>query len=141
MDVRSLYTNIPNAEGIPAVKRAYDNYSKKATTTKGITTFLALILTLINFAFNCIHYFQIKGCAMGTICAPSYANIFVANFELKYIYPYIRDKTKMFLRFIDDLFMIWTGSEQELIDFVSDLNKKHPSIKFEFKYHKQKLNS
>ena len=63
----------------------------------------------------------------------------MANFELKYIYPYIRDKTKMFLRFIDDLFMIWTGSEQELLDFMSDLNKKPPSIRFEFKYSQTKL--
>ena len=118
MDVRSLYTNIPNAEGISAVKRAFNNYSKKSTSTKVITTFLALILTLNNFVFDCIHYLQIKGCAMGTICAPAYANIFIANFELKYIYPYIKDKTKMFLRFIDDLFMIWTSSEQQLIDFM-----------------------
>ena len=40
----------------------------------------------------------------------------------------------MFSRFIDDLFMIWTGSEQEQLHFMSDLNKKHYSIKFEFKY-------
>ena len=77
---------------------------------------------------------------MGTICAPAYANIFMANFELKYIYPCIKDKTKMFLRFIDDLFMLWTVSGQELLDFMSDLNKKHPSIKFE-SIHKQKLDS
>ena len=106
MDVISLYTNTPNAEGISAVKTAFDNYSKKTTSTKVITTFLALILTLNNFVFDCIHYLQIKGCTMGTICAPDYANIFKANFELKYIYPYIKDKTKIFLRFIDDLFMI-----------------------------------
>ena len=30
--------------------------------------------------------------------------------------------------------MIWTGSEQELLDFMSDLNKEYPSIKSEFKY-------
>ena len=76
MDVRSLYTNIPNAEGISAVTRAFDNYSNKTTTTKVITTFLALILTLNNFVFDCIHYLQTKGCAMGTICAPTYANNF-----------------------------------------------------------------
>ena len=63
----------------------------------------------------------------------------MANFELKYIYPFITDKTIMFLRFIDDLFMIWTDSEQELPDFMSDLNKKHPSIKFEFKYPQTKI--
>ena len=97
------------------------------------------MLTLNNFVFNCIHYLQIKRCAIGTICAPAYASIFMANFELKYIYPYIKDKTKMFLRFIDDLFMIWTGSEQELLDFMSYLNKEHPSIKFEFKYSQTKI--
>ena len=45
----------------------------------------------------------------------------------------------MFLRFIDDLFMIWMGSEQELLDFMSDLKKKHPSIKFELKYSQTKI--
>ena len=58
---------------------------------------------------------------MCKICAPVYANIFWENFEIKQIYQYIKDK-KMFLRFIDDLFMIWTGSEQQLLDFMSDLN-------------------
>ena len=76
---------------------------------------------------------------MGTICAPAYANIFMVNFELKYMCPYIKDKTKMFLRFIDDLFMTWTGSEQELLDFMSDLYKKHPSIKFKFQYSLTKI--
>ena len=35
--------------------------------------------------------------------------------------------------------MIWTGSEQELLDFMNDLNKKHPSIQFEFKYSQTKI--
>ena len=61
---------------------------------------------------------------MGTIYAPAYANTFMANFELKYIYPYIKDKVKMFLRFIDDPFKIWTGSEQELLDVMSDFKKR-----------------
>ena len=139
MGLRSLYTNIPNTEGISVVKRAFYNYSKKTTSTKVITTFLALILTLNNFVFNCIHYLQIKVCAMGTICSPAYANISMLNFKLKYIYPYIKNKAKMFLRFTDNLFMIWTGSEQELLDFMSDLNKKHSSIKFEFKYSQRKI--
>ena len=71
---------------------------------------------------------------MGTACPPAYGNIFMANFELKYIYSYIKHTTKMFLGFVDDLFMIWTGSEQELLDFMNDLNKKYSSIKFEFMY-------
>ena len=37
--------------------------------------------------------------------------------------------------------MIWTGSEQELLDFMSNLKKKHSSIKFEFKYSHTKIES
>ena len=62
----------------------------------------------------------------------------MADFELKYIYSYIINKTKIFLRLIDDLFMPWTGSEQELLNFMSDLNKD-PSIKLEFKYSQTKI--
>ena len=54
MDVKVLYTNIPNNEGIPGVKRKQDNYTEKTVTIKEIATFLALILTLNNFVFKCI---------------------------------------------------------------------------------------
>ena len=63
----------------------------------------------------------------------------MADFELKYICPNIKGKTKMLLRFMDDLFMIWTGSKQELLDFMSDLNKQNPLIKFEFEYSQTKI--
>ena len=48
IDVKSLYTSIPNPEGIAAVKKAHERYQHKTVPTKVITTFLALILTLNN---------------------------------------------------------------------------------------------
>ena len=71
---------------------------------------------------------------MGTICAPAYANIFMAEFEQKYIYPLRKDKLILFLRYTDDIFMIWTKSEKQLKDFMGELNQKHPSIKFNYKF-------
>ena len=64
-------------------KKSLDNHPKQAVVTKVITTFLALILTLSNFIFNSNNYRHTKGCAMGTICAPSYSNIFMDHFEKK----------------------------------------------------------
>ena len=64
LDVKSLTTNIPNAAGIKSVKTPLEKYSKRTASTKVITTFLALILTLNNFIFNCKNYLQIKCCAM-----------------------------------------------------------------------------
>ena len=81
LDVISLYKNIPNSEGIKAVKTSLDNFPRKTISTKVITTFLSLNLTLNNFVFDCKSYIQIKGCAIGTICAPSYANIFMDYFK------------------------------------------------------------
>ena len=80
LDVKSLYTNIPNNEGIAAVKKHLDRKKLTNASSIVITTFLTLILTLNNFVFNCINYLQTNGCAMGTKCAPSYANLFMGIF-------------------------------------------------------------
>ena len=60
VDVRSLYTSIPNSEGIKAVKAYLENFSRKTVATKVVTTFLLLILTLSNFVFNCKKLFTNK---------------------------------------------------------------------------------
>ena len=124
MDKIGLHTNIPNNEGIAAVKRKHDNFTQKTVATKVITTFLALILTLNNFTFNSKFYLQIKGCAMGTICSTAYANILVSEFEERYIYPLIKNKSSSYLRFIDDIFMVRTKSESEITSFLNEINKK-----------------
>ena len=139
MDVRSLYTNIPNEEGIQAVRDKL-NTSPSRLATRVITTFLFLILTLNNFVFNNINYLQTLGCAMGTKCAPSYANIFMGMFEEHHIYPRILNKTRIFLRYIDDLFFIWKGTEEELKRFFEDINQVHPSIKFDYEISKTEIN-
>lgn len=130
MDVSSLYTNIPNSEGIEAVQETLTKNNCPNTLIHVIVTFLTMILTLNNFIFNGLHYLQVKGCAMGTKCAPGYANIFMGVFEAEYIYHRIKNKSLLYLRYIDDIFMIWTGTTQELKRFTDEINQVHPSIKF-----------
>ena len=75
MDVKALYANMPNNEGIAAVKRKHYNCIKKIVATK-VITFLALILPLDNFIFNSKFYRQMKSSAtMGIICAPTQVNL------------------------------------------------------------------
>ena len=83
LDVKSLYSNFPNHEGIVAVKSALNSVFQKLIATKVIIKLLFIILTLNNFVFNGIHYLQKIGCAMRTICAPYYANIFLEKCEKK----------------------------------------------------------
>ena len=72
---------------------------------------------------------------MGTICAPAYANIFMAQFEKQHIYPYIKNKSVLYLQYIEDIFMMWTGTKEELVIFLEKLNSKHKTIKFELHAH------
>ena len=134
-----MYTNSPNPGGTSAVKATYERYPEKSIAAKVIITFLAMILTLNNFMLNSKNSLQIRSCAMGTACATSYANIFMARFEQKYIHPFIKGKVDLYLRYIDDIFFIWKGTEEELKNFFNEINKKHPSIKFDQKYSKLKI--
>ena len=68
---------------------------------------------------------------MGAICAPSYANSSMVHLERKFIYPFIKTFSLTYLRFIDDIFFIWTGSKTDLEKSFNELNAKHPSVKFE----------
>ena len=79
------------------------------------------------------------GCAMGTICAPSYANNFIGNFEEKHIYPYIKEKSQLYLRYIDDILMIWKSTKAELMMFMKKLNAKHKTIKFDLQISPRKI--
>ena len=135
MDVRSLYTNIQNEEGIKALEESLDACQFKTTTTKIIITLMWLILTLNNFIFNGLNYLQIKGCSMGSNCSPSYATIFMGKFEEQFIYPAIRGLHILYLRCIDDIFIIWTGTKEGFKEFIKELNLRHPSIKFDYTYY------
>ena len=73
---------------------------------------------------------------MATKCAPSYANIFMGWFEEKFIFPLLTNLSDFYLRFIDDIFLIWNGTKTEFDDFFKKINECYPSIKFEYEMSK-----
>ena len=88
LDVKSLYTNIPNYEGIKTTRELHEKYQNKTVPTKVITTFLGLILSLNNFNFNSNTYLQTKGCAIRTkLCQYFYGTfrrkIHLSNYKRK----------------------------------------------------------
>ena len=117
------------------------SHLKKDRTKDPITPYILELLTLVlqsmNFTFNDDHYLQVGGTAMGTGVAPNYANLFMDRFETKALEGW-DNKPLLWLRFIDDIFMIWTHGLDELHKFISYLNSIHPKIKFT---HEHSLNS
>ena len=75
LDVTSLYTNIPNDEGIRAAELAMEEHRPfgKEPFNNSIIDLLRLVLTCNNFTFNGQDYLQVGGTAMGTKTAPNYA--------------------------------------------------------------------
>ena len=98
LDVTSLYTNIPNDEGIRAVEIALEEHRPLGTEplNNSIIDLLRLVLTCNNFTFNGEHYLQVGSTAMGTKAAPNYAVNFMNFFE----------KPLCWKRYIDDIFML-----------------------------------
>ena len=82
-----------------------------------------LILKNNVFEFNEQFYLQIQGTAMGTKMAPAYANLFMGKLE-EYLINLAPNHIHTWKRFIDDIFIIWTGTTAE---FDSDNTCHHKS--------------
>ena len=70
---------------------------------------------------------------------PSICLLYMGWFEKIHILPRIREHISLYVRFIDDLLLIWKGSEEELLKFLNEINTVHPTIKFDFKYSRESI--
>ena len=131
MDVTSLYTNIPQEEGITTVCNAYETSYKSSPPipARFIREMLQLILKENSFQFNGKHYLQTHGTAMGTKMAVAFANIFmnVIETELIRLSPY---KPLVWKRYIDDIFSLWNIDKKDIGSFIGLANNHHLTIKF-----------
>ena len=80
--------------------------------------FLALILTLNNVILYSANYLKTKGFAMGTICAPSNANLLMYHFEKTYIPIYQRVLINLSQIYWPHIF-IWTKNKRDLMKFLN----------------------
>ena len=112
----------------------------KSRSESAAVALMQLVLLCNNFIFDNENYIQVKGTAMGTGAAPNYANLFMGDFEERFIYnTEWNTYLQYFGHYIDDIFMIWNGSEASLLEFVAYLNSVHETIKFTFKYSASQL--
>lgn len=129
LDVTSLYTNIPHTEGLDSNKIYLNKRTSQAIPTPFLIKLMDFVLKNNNFSFNGQHYIQAQGTAMGTKMAPSYACLFMGDLEQR-ILDNSPDKPYLWVRFIDDIFGIWTHGLEKWQTFFEHLNSSHSSIKF-----------
>ena len=105
IDVDSLYTNIDNTNGLEAVKQIFNKNPDPNRPDKEILELLKINLENNDFEFNSQWYLQTWGTSMGKKFAPSYANLFLAEWEEKALEKCVL-KPSVYWRFLDDIFMI-----------------------------------
>ena len=132
-DIVSLYTNIPHKEGLEAVYAATKRQTHCSVKPKVLTELVKIVLKNNTITFAGEYYLQLQGTAMGTRLAPAYANVFMGELE-KIWHSYVDEKCIIaWYRFIDDIFLIWNSSEEELDKWVQKCNQTHSLIKITYK--------
>lgn len=131
IDIDSLYTNINTESGLKAVKSIFQRYPNKKRPDKELLELLLINLTRNDFNFDSKFYLQVQGTAMGKKFAPSYANIFMAEWEAGAL-ARCPQKPIHYYRFLDDIFGIWTYSTSDFYKFIDTLNSHDPTIKVKF---------
>lgn len=129
IDVTSLYTSIPQEEGISACLHCIQNNNHTNIPPKVLKALFEIVLKGNIFRFGDKIYCQLTGTAMGTRMAPNYANCFMHTLETTFLQSQPL-KPFFWKRFIDDILMLWPHTSESLTTFLQNLNSFHQNIKF-----------
>ena len=120
IDVSSLYTNIPHTEGIQYDMDAFLNNLNPdpyEPTQETLGELINIILSNNVFESNGKFYLQLQGTALGMKMAPAYANIFMGRIQQQLLRQG-NNLIHLWKRYIDDIFLIWLCSHDELNTFL-----------------------
>jgi hypothetical protein len=118
-DVESLYTNIDITILVEQALRYYP---------QDIIDMIKFVLDNSYVTFNDQVYKQINGLAMGTNMAVAIANIYMSNLVDNKITQ--ARGVKMYKRYIDDLYVLFDGTEEEAFTLKTYMNNLVPGLQF-----------
>ena len=134
LDVESLFTNVPVHEAIELAvktimnkKKSDKNYTKLAG--KDLRNLFELAVTNTPFRFYHQLYRQVDGVSMGSPLAPILADVFMSHVE-EQIERYDHQRIKLYVRYVDDTFILFQGKEGDVVKLVEFVNHLHPKLKF-----------
>ena len=148
LDLESMYTNMTEELGTQACKEYLESrifqQDGNETMVSSSSILVALNLCLKNniFKFDNKIYKQISGVGTGAKFAPTYACLGAGKYEelLFNSNHELIERILVWKRFIDDVFMLFKGCENECKQLVDWLNSIMPGvIKFKYQYSVQKI--
>jgi hypothetical protein len=114
-DVASFYTNINSSTCAKVLEGAWMKYETGSKIrSRSIREMIKFIMDNNYFRFQDQIWKQLGGLAMGTSCAPCLANIFAGFYERQGRVTSLPG-VRIYVRYIDDVLMIFEGSEKDLM--------------------------
>ena len=124
-----LYPSIPHDAGLKALYEKLKERTEKKIPSANLVEMADFVLKNNFFEFDTKIIQQISGTAIGSKFAPPYGCLFMDRVENEFLDSELV-KPRLWLRYIDDVFFIWTESEEKLKGFLNRLNDFHPNLKF-----------
>ena len=81
---------------------------------------------------------QIPGTAIGTKFIPTYACVFMVQVETDFVRAQ-ENVPLVWLCYIDNVFFVWTQTENKIKNFVEKLNQFHPNSSFTYETSKKDI--
>ncbi|XP_068691626.1 uncharacterized protein [Montipora foliosa] len=132
-DVSSLFTNVPLDETIEiCLDKLYALANPPRLPRLVLKTLLLFATKKSHFVFDGQYHGQIDGVAMGSPLGPVLANIFMCDFEEKWVMKNINQSTIWF-RYVDDTFTLFKN-KNDALSFLRYLNGRHNNIKFTIEF-------
>ena len=128
-DLVGLYPSIPHEDGLKALKKRLNGRVSKKVPTSDLVSMAEFVLKNNYFEFGQTVKHQTSGTAIGTKFAPPYACIFMDWVETEFLAGE-EHKPWMWVRYIDDIFFVWTHGREKLDFFLERLNKFHHDLKY-----------
>jgi hypothetical protein len=119
-DVVSLFTKIPLDKSIEVLRKRFDDNTADLAE---------ICLKSTYFKWKGEFYEQTEGAAMGSPISPAVANIYMDFFETTAL-ENAAYKPSMWLRYVDDTFVVWRHGREKLEEFHQFLNQIDEAIQF-----------
>lgn len=142
LDVDNLFTNVDVKEANHLACEILKNHSNLSRGE------LKNFKVLLDFVTN-NNYFQYQddifkltdGLPMGAPTSPLLADIFMHKYDNMIVsLEKWNRKILKYVRFVDDVYLIWTGSNRELDQFLKDINKLKKNLTFKLELGDKELN-
>ncbi|KGQ02275.1 hypothetical protein BBAD15_g12516 [Beauveria bassiana D1-5] len=120
-DVEAFYTNVPIDDTINGISNLIGSKKYDGISTDILRTLLESVMKCNMFEFQGKYYHQKQGVAMGTSCAPAFANLSLGILEIATsMINFDKKGLRFYVRYIDDIFLIFKGTKTHLETWLKD---------------------